>query len=176
MKKIFLFFIFVSLCFLSPVESSAKKRRVFPRKWSLSLINGYSFYEHKTSAENPLSLGVEGINRFFSSLEISRNFGYYEIGARIQHSDSLPFVSPFLKWNGNKNNSKAHIVPSLTWGIVPSHLMGSWLRLGLALSLNPYVSISPFMGVYTWYKIKDDPKYNKYNFYLNAGLRINLYY
>ena len=176
MKKQFLFFILVSLCFLSPVESSVKKRRVFSRKWSLSLTNGYSFRQHKKSVEI-LDLGdTEGINRFFSSLEISRNFGYYEVGARIQSSNHLPFVSPFLKWNGNKNNSRAHIVPSLTWGIVPSHLMGSWLRLGLGLSLNSYVSISPFMGVYAWYKIKDDPKYNKYNFYLNAGLRISLYY
>ena len=178
MKKQILFLILITFCFLVPVESSAKKRRVFKRKWSISLVNGYSYYwQKKASGRKITEWGdLEGqMHPFFSALEISRNMGYYEIGAKIQHLGPT-FVSPFLKWNWNKNNSRASIIPSLTVGVVPSHIMGVWLRLNLALSLNRYMSIAPFAGAYAWYKFKDDPLYEKSSLHLNAGLRINFYY
>ena len=185
-KKQLLFFVLFSLCFLAPVESEAKRKRRFSlRKWSLSFANGYTLGQIKKSTKSALPgekirsaywTEMEGqMHPFFSSLEISRNFGYYEIGAKIQNLGST-FVSPFFKLNFNKNNSKASIIPSLTLGVVPSHLMGSWLRLSLGLSFNSYVSISPFIGAYAWYKINNDGKYEKYNFHFNTGLRINLYY
>lgn len=179
MKKHLLFLSLISLCFLAPIDSSArKKRRVFKRKWSLSLINGYTFYQQKKpSANDPLAWdNLEGqMHKFFSALEISRNLGRYEIGAKIQHIGPT-FVSPFITWNMNKNNSRASIIPSLSFGVVPSHIMGGWLRLSLGLSLNRYVSLSPFTGVYIWHKIIKDPKYEKYSLHLNTGLKINLYY
>lgn len=182
-KKQILFFSLISLCFLAPVESSTKKkRRVYKRKWSISLTNGYNIYQDKKGSQrDPLKLDedwgeLEGqMHSFFSSLDISRNFGYYEIGAKIQNLGST-FVSPFFKWNVIKNSSRANIVPSVTVGVVPSHIMGAWLRLGLGLSLNRYASFTPFIGTYAWYKIKDDPKYEKWNLHLNTGLSINLYY
>ena len=178
MKKQILFLILITFCFLIPVESSAKKRRVFKRKWSISLANGYSYYWlKKASVRKTTEWGdLEGqMHLFFSALEISRNMGYYEIGAKIQHLGPT-FVSPFFKVNLNKNNSRAFIIPSLTVGVVPSHVMGVWLRLSLALSLNRYMSIAPFAGTYAWYKLKDDAEYEKFNIHLNAGLKINLYY
>lgn len=178
MKKHLLFLSLISLCFLAPVESSAKKKRVFKRKWSLSFSNGYSFYQSKKpSASAPMEWGnLDGqMHPFFSAVEISRNMGYYELGAKVQHLGPT-FVSPFFKWNLNKNNSRASIIPSITLGVVPAHVMGVWLRVALGLSLNRYMSLSPFVGTYTWYKVKEDEKYEKYNLHLNAGLAINLYY
>ena len=178
MKKQLLFLSFMSLCFLLPSHSSfAKKKRVFKKNWSFSIVNGYTFHQQKkASARDVTEWGdLEGqMHPFFSSLEISRNLGYYEIGAKIQNLGPT-FISPFFKWNWRKNNSKASIVPALTLGFVPSHIMGSWLRMEVGLSLNSYVSIAPFAGVFAWYKIKDDAKYEKHNFHLNAGLRISLY-
>ena len=179
MKKYVLVFSVFFLCFLAPVESSAKKRRVFLRKWSLSFTNGWTFTQRKkSSAKDTLKEPwgeIEGqMQAFFSSLEIARNLGYYEIGAKIQTNPA--FISPFFKWNWNKNNSRASIIPSVTLGFVPTQLMGCWLRLGLGLSLNRYVSLEPFIGTYTWYKIKELANYEKYDWHLNTGLRINLYY
>ena len=185
MKKLFVFIALI--CCLAPLESSAKKRRVFKRKWSLSLTNGYSLFSlpnSKASSRFSTEEGnIEGqMNPFFSSLDISRNMGYYEIGAKIQSSGPA-FVSPFFKWNLIKNNSRAGLVPSLSFGIVPAHIFGFWFRLGFALSLNRYISLTPFIGSYGFYKIKDDENavqngaiYQKYNIHFNSGLRVNLYY
>ena len=185
MKKYILLFISLSLCFLVPIESSARKkrRRVYKKKWSISLTNGYSFYQYekKGDANDPMSIdtnwgGQEGqMYSFFSSLDISRNFGYYEVGAKIQNLGPT-FVSPFVKINLTKNNSTAKIVPSVTLGVVPSFLAGVWLRAGLGLSLNRYISFTPFVGAYAWHKLKEDPKYEKLNLHVNTGLSINLYY
>lgn len=180
LRKIFFYSLFLlCLCALIPVESSAKRRRLYKKKkWSLSVTSGYTLYKKSKGSQRELFSWAdeEGqMHEFFSSLDISRNFGYYEIGAKIQNTGSA-FVSPFFKWNINKNTAKASIIPSLTIGIVPAHTVGIWLRASLSLALNRYVSFTPFVGTYAWYKIKDDPKYEKGNFLINTGLSINLYY
>ncbi len=183
-----LFSTFLILCFLIPVDSSARKRRVAKRKWSLSLANGYSFSKAKKDIHSSIPqqqrplLHPEGqMNDFFHSLEVSRNFGNYEIGAKIQHTGQN-FISPFFTWNLSRNHSRSSIVPSITLGLVPSHLAGAWLRFSLGLSLNRYISFSPFVGLYSWYKLKNPPAmngqdliYSKYNIHFNSGLKINLY-
>ena len=190
MKKFSIFLLLI--CFFIPLESTAKKRRIFKRKLSISYVSGYTFHSQKKPG-----VGVTGdwgkildgqMDSFFSALEVARNFGRYELGAKIQNLGPA-FVTPFVKWNWNKNSSRASIIPALTFGVVPSHAMGVWLRLSLGLSLNRYSAIEPFIGTYAWYKIKDIPnpgnekikdisnaKYEKYNFHFNTGLRINLYY
>ena len=180
MKRQFLLFSLVFLCLTPVLEAEARKRRkVFPRKWSISLVNAYSFYEiKKSNAAEPYTWTdwEDGqTQKFFSALELSRNFGRFEVGAKIQNTKHT-FVSPFFKWNLNKNYSKASIVPSFTVGFVPSILLGAWLRASLGLSINRYVSVEPFVGVYAWDKIKDDPKYENYSAHFHTGLKINLYY
>ena len=186
MKNQILFSLLLSLFFMIPVKSSARKIKTFKRNWSVSIVNGYSFAVYpkrkgiqnsKPSKRDPFAWeDLEGqMHPFFSSLEISRNMGYYEIGAKIQNLGPT-FVSPFFKLNFPKNNSRAVIMPSLTLGIVPSHIMGAWLRVGVSLSLHRYFSIAPFIGVYSWYKIRDDARYEKNGRHWNTGLRINLYY
>ena len=181
MKQVFLLFVLISLFY--SVESSAKKRRFFKRSLSISLVNGYTFYSSikKNDAYGLNDPGrlIDGDNQmysFFSSLELARNFGRYEIGARIQNI-FIAFISPFFKFNFIKNYSKALIVPSLTIGLIPSDLMGGWLRGSLALSLGNYSSLEPFVGIYGWYKIKEDmPKYEKTNLHFHVGVRTNLYF
>ena len=181
MKQQFLLFslIFLFLAPFSQLEAKKRKRKVFPRKWSLSLVNAYSFHEKgKSNIGEPgtwTDLEDGQTQKFFSALELSRNFGQYEVGAKIQNTKHT-FISPFLKWNLNKNYSRASIVPSFTVGVTPSILMGAWLRAGLGLSINRYMSLEPIIGAYAWTKIKDHPKYEKYGWHLHAGLRINLYY
>lgn len=188
MKKYILLLISLSLCFLAPIESSArkkKKRRVYKKKWSISLTNGYRIHQYRRAdARDHMKIdsewgGQEGqMYRFFSSLDISRNFGYYEIGAKIQNLGPT-FVSPFFKLNMAKNNSRSKIVPSVTLGVVPSRTMGGWLRAGLGLSLNRYVSFTPFVGAYTWYKIINggaSSGYEKWSYHINTGLSVSLYF
>ncbi len=184
-KKIFLFFTLLTLSFMLPTEASAKKkRRIYKKKWSISLTNGYTAYTHKKgSVQSPTALDEyawgrqEGqMHSFFSSLDIARNFGYYEIGAKIQNLGPA-FVSPFFKLNMRKNNSRAKIIPSITLGVVPALTMGSWLRVSLSLALNRYISFTPFGGIYGWYNTKDEAgDYLRWNFHVNGGLSINLYY
>ena len=179
LKKLFFYSLFaLCLCALIPVESSAKRRLYKKKKWSLSVTTGYTLYRKNKGSQRALFSweDQEGqMHEFFSSLDIARNFGYYEIGAKIQNT-GVAFVSPFFKWNVNKNTAKASIIPSVTVGIVPANTMGAWLRVNLSLALNRYVSFTPFVGAYTWYRIKNDPKYEKGNFLVNTGLSINLYY
>ena len=185
MKRQFLFLSLI-LLLLTPFSNSEarKKRKAYSRKWSMSIVSAYSFFElKKPSAQKPgvWDDSVDGqMQDFFSALELSRNFGYFEVGAKIQQSGPA-FISPFLKWNLNKNNSRASIIPAFTMGFVPSRLMGSWLRASLGLSINRYMSLEPFVGVYAWYKIQDTgsllaAKYENYNLHFHTGLRINLYY
>ena len=176
---LFLLFFFL-LAPLSEIEAKKRKRRVFPRKWSLSLVNAYHLYakSKKSNIEIPNTLTdwEDGQTQIlFSALELSRNFGHYEIGAKIQNTKHT-FLSPFVKWNLNKNYSRAGIVPSLTVGVVPSILMGAWIRASLGFSVNRYMSLEPFIGGYAWRKIKESAKYEPSNLHFNAGLRINLYY
>jgi len=187
MKNRILLSLLLSLLIVIPVESSAKRRiKTSTRKWSVSIVNGYSF------AVSPKRKGIQNskpskrdpfvwedpdgqMHPFFSSLEISRNMGYCEIGAKIQNLGPT-FISPFFKLNFPKNNSRAVIMPSLTLGIAPSHIMGAWLRLGIGSSFHRYVSITPFIGVFSWRKIQDDARYEKNGRHCNTGLKINLYY
>ena len=185
MKRQFLFLSLILLFLIPFSESEArKKKRAHSRKWSVSIVNAYSFYElEKPSAQTPgvWDDSVDGqMQDFFSALELSRNFGHFEAGAKIQQSGPA-FISPFLKWNLNKNNSRASIVPAFTVGVVPSFIMGVWLRAGLGLSINRYMSLEPFVGLYSWYKIKATGSikasgYQKYNLHFHSGLKINLYY
>lgn len=180
-KKQLIFCLLISLSLFMPFKTEAKKKRKKnPRKWSLSIVNAYGFYNFpnkKGSQRQVLEWGdVDGpMHPFFSSLEISRNFGYYEAGARIQDSGPV-FVSPFFKWNVFKNKGRPFLVPAVTFGLAPSHIMGIWLRISTGFSLNSYISLEPFIGASAYYKLKEDPKYEKYNIHLNTGLRINLYY
>jgi len=176
-KKLLSVSILISLCFLIPTESSARKRKRLSRSWSISTVNGYSFYQiKKPSAKDPTAWGnLDGqMHKYFSALEISRNMGYYEFGARIQNL-GYNFVTPFMTWNMMKNNYKTPIVTSFSLGVTPSHIAGLWLRFNLALSINRYISLSPFIGAYVWYKTIDDPEYEKQNIHLNAGLQIKLF-
>ena len=164
---------------ISNVEARKRKRKIFPRKWSISLVNAYSFYElKKPNASTPYTWTdwEDGqTQKFFSALELNRNFGRFEVGAKIQNSKHT-FISPFLKWNLNKNYSNASIVPAFTLGFVPSIVMGVWLRASLGLSVNRYLSLEPFVGSYAWHKIKGPPEYEKNSAHFHTGLKINLYY
>ena len=182
MKQLFLLCVLINLFY--SVESSAKKRRFFKRSLSISLVNGYTFYSSvkRVNVYGPKDAGrlISGDSQmypFFSSLELARNFGRYEIGVRIQNI-STTFISPFFKLNFIKNYSKSLIIPSFTIGLVPSYLLGGWLRASLALSLGNYSSLEPFAGLYGWYKIKDQnmSEYEKTSLHFHAGLRINLYF
>ena len=180
MKQQLLLFSLVFLCLTPFLKAEAKKKRkTFPRKWSLSLINGYSFYERKKSNRHDPGTWTDWedgqTQKFFSALELSRNFGRFEVGAKIQNTKHT-FISPFLKWNLNKNLSRARIIPSVTVGLVPSILLGMWMRASLGLSISRYMSLEPFIGAYAWSKIKDQPDYEKYSWHLHSGLKINLYY
>ena len=169
-------------------QANPKKRRVFKRKLAVSVVSAYTFSAHPKKLtpdafnspallpQKPL-FGDSQIESIFSALEISRNFGSYEVGARIQNTFGS-FVSPFFKWNAIKNYSHAQWIPSVAVGVSPSSaLLGSWLRLSLGVSLNRYLSLEPFLGTYIYYKIRDDyGPFEKWNSYFHAGLRVNLYY
>ena len=181
MKKNFFIFLSFFLILATVSKTEAKKRKkYFSRKWSISFVNGYSFHhkENKSNTKDPHTLTdwEDGQTQiFFSAIELSRNFGHFEAGAKIQNTKHT-FISPFIKWNLNKNSSRAKIIPSFTLGFTPSILMGSWVRASIGLSVNRSMSIEPFFGAYAWRKIKDHANYIKSNWHLNTGLRINLYY
>ena len=175
-------FFFLMVCFFYPIDSFAKKKRYSKRALSVSIVNGYSVSSSNkgNNAYSPKDAGrlIDGDGQmypFFSALELARNFGRYEIGARIQNISNT-FVSPFFKLNLIKNYSKSIVIPSFTLGFVPSQLLGGWLRGSLAFYLNHHSSLEPFVGFYGWYKIKDLPDYEKSGYHFHAGLRINLYF
>ena len=142
------------------------------------MTNGYTFYELKKSGVEESSatgIGVDGqMNTFFSNLEIRRNFGRYEVGGKIQFFDEA-FISPFVKINMAKNRSRTGVIPYVTLGVVPAQLTGVYARLGLDLRVNSYFAISPFLGVFSWYKIKNAP-YERYNVHVHGGLSTTLYF
>ena len=184
MRLLLLVFLFISVTFSA--EANQKKRKVFKRRLSISFVSAYTLHSYpKKLTPDPFQpgqipqkpiLGDSQIESVFSALEISRNFGFYEVGVRIQNTFSS-FVSPFFKWNVIKNYSQSRIVPSLTVGVTPSSvLMGSWLRVGMGVSLNRYLSLEPFLGSYIYYKIAEHGLYEKWNSYFHAGLRFSLYY
>jgi len=181
MKLKVLFLLLISLFY--PIDSLAKKKKYSKRAFSLSLVNGYTFYPSRLSSAHSFNLDDAGqliygdgqmYSPFFSSLELARNFGRYELGARIQNI-SEAFITPFLKWNFIKNHSKYPLIPSLTWGVVPSRLLGSWLRASLALRLSHQSSLEPFLGFYGWYNL-GLIGFEKSGYHFHAGLRINLYF
>ena len=166
------------------MHSIAKKRNYSKRVLSMSFVNAYTFHSLKqenSSAHPPGDPArmVEGDGQMyltFSAIELARNFGRYELGARIQNI-STNFISPFFKFNFIKNYSKSIIVPSLTLGLVPSKLFGAWSRASLSVYLSHYSTLEPFIGVYSWYKLSDElSSYIKSNTHLHAGLRINLFF
>jgi len=184
MKTKILFILTLSLSYsvFYPMDSLAKKKRYSKRAFSLSLVNAYTFYSSlsSTSVYGPKDAGqlIDGdgqMESVFSSLELARNFGRYELGARIQNI-SKTFISPFFKLNLIKNDSRYPLIPSFTLGLVPSELLGSWLRASLALKLNHHSSLEPFLGFYAWYKLTEMPEYEKSGYHFHTGLRINLYF
>ena len=159
--------------------SAEKKTRRGGRKWSLSFTNGRTFYnlnEKNSPAASTDISGYDGqMNPLFSSLEISRNFGYYEVGGKLQIFD-YTFVSPFIKINLRKNRLRARIIPSLIFGVVPSPLWGGYARAGLSWFFNPYMNFRPFFGIYSWYRGKPHKHYIKFNLHLNFGLTVTVYF
>lgn len=149
------------------------------RKWNLSITNGYTFYNLKDKNSAAASTDLSGydgqMNKFFSSLEISRNFGYYELGGKLQLFD-YTFISPFLKINFRRNHWRARIIPSLTLGVVPSSLWGAYGRASLSWFANPYLSFRPFIGVYGWYRGKPHGHYIKSNIHINTGFTVTMYF
>lgn len=159
--------------------SADARKRPKNRTWSLSIASGYTFYNLKEKNSPAASTEVSGydgqMNTYFSALEISRNFGYYEVGGKIQLFDHT-FISPFFKFNFFRNHRRARIVPSLTLGVVPSPLWGGYARFGLSWFLNPHFSIRPFCGIYGWSRGKPRKDYIKHNIHINAGIAISIYF
>lgn len=157
---------------------AAQKKSRYLSKWSVALTNGYTFYENKKSGVGEAGSwgGVDGqMNLFFSSIEIARNFNNYEIGGKIQLLGPS-FVSPFVKWNIIRQSKSTIFKPSIMLGVVPSELFGVYARVNFGLQWNHYITLNPFVGVYSWYKIAENPKYEKQNLHVNAGFSLNLYF
>ena len=167
------------LSFSFGFESSGKKRkRKKKAAWSVSVSNGYTFYSGKKSSIKSFDFwsDLDGqMNSYFSSLKIGRNFGSYEIGGRLQFIGPS-FVSPYLKWNIINKNKKTVLKPSITLGIVPSHLMGGYIRFNLGLAVNSYFVFNPFVGIYGWYRLIDSTEYEQYNYHANSGLTLSVYF
>ena len=193
MKKA-LFFMALAAFLLAPFESSEaakRKRRKKPiRTWSVSVSSGYNLFKRLSNkAQRPdaskssqwissspeTNIRRDGqMHKFFSSLDLARNFGHYELGAKIQFTGEA-FVSPFIKWNMTKNRYKTAILPSLTFGVAPSHQFGAYLRLSLGLALNRRAMIHPFLGCYGWFKATKEVISEKWGLYANAGLSLSLF-
>ena len=160
-------------------ESLGKRKKKRSPKWSVSITNGYTFYSKKKKSSINASEfwdHLDGqMNTFFSSLDVGRNFGYYEIGGRIQFIGPT-FISPYLRWNMISKNKKNILKPALTLGVVPSDLVGAYAKLSLGIAVNRYLVIHPFAGFYAWYKNKDNVEYERFNHHANGGLSLNLYF
>ena len=169
--------VFIALC--GPGFSAEARKKIKNRTWSLSITNGYTFYNLKEKNSPDASTepsGYDGqMNTVFSSLEISRNFGYYEVGGKLQLFDHT-FISPFFKINFRRNHKRARFIPSLIFGIVPSPLWGGYARIGFSWFSNSRLSFRPFIGVYGWHRSKPNKHYIKYNIHMNTGLTISIYF
>ena len=186
MKRFFSFFA-LALFLLAPFESAEaarkrKRKRQAIRTWSVSVTSGYTFAQRiagkaprptiaKSTDWNAVPEGQ--MRKFFSSLDLARSFGFYELGGKIQLTGSA-FVSPYFKWNMLKNKYRAPIVPSLTFGLVPSHLPGVYLRLSLGLALSRRAMIHPFAGVYGWMKTQEAVS-EKWGFHVNTGFTMSMF-
>ena len=174
MTKFFYAFL-ICLAFLMSPPSEAKKRRKKIRKWSVSASNGYTFYRRaKTSFSEADSLDVQ-MNPFFSYIEMARNFGRYETGLRLQFTKAA-FVSPFVKLNFIKNRRKNDFVPFVIFGISPAALTGVYIKAGINLFFKRYLSLSPFVGSYVWFRIRATSDYGKYNWYAHGGLSTSFHF
>ena len=164
----------------SQKKQSKLKKKTFPRKWSISSVNGYTFYNgynQKSGSAEPYEWAyVEGkMHPYFSALEIARIQGWYDFGIRIQNTGFL-FVSPFFTWNLRKNHTRIRVLPSLTLGVVPSHILGAWLRFSLGFGISRHVSLAPFLSFMYWTKVGEDPDYEKRDSHAHLGLQLLLYY
>ena len=163
----------------SGFSADARKKSKKNRTWSLSITNGYTFYNLKDKNSPAASTDLSGydgqMNTFFSSLEISRNFGYYEVGGKLQLFD-YAFVSPFFKINFRRNHRRARIIPSLTLGVVPAPLWGGYARTSLSWFFNSRFSLRPFIGVYGWYRKNPHKHYIKYNLHIHTGITTSIYF
>ena len=179
MKKLMGHFI-MALALVSlfaPVSEAKKKSKL--RKWSLSFVNGTTVWELRKIGATIGSdaLGTDGqMNASFAYLEFARNFGYYELGGKIQVFRQT-FVSPFIKLNFVKNTRKSRFIPFVSLGVVPSHLFGGYGKFGINLFVNRYVALTPFVGAFGWYKIKASAtKYEKHSVHANGGVALSLYF
>ena len=164
--------------------SEAKKRRRKTKRWSVSVSNGYTFHQRaensssKTDKNSSLKTdSLDGkMDPFFSYLEIARNFGHYETGLRLQLSKAA-FVSPFVKVNIIKNHRKNDFVPFVVFGISPAILAGFYTKIGINLFFfRRYISLSPFVGGYFWFRTRHGSDYGKYNWYAHGGLSSSFHF
>lgn len=174
------YFILVCFCFLISPPSEAKKRRKKVRKWNVSTSNGYTFWQYKKISSSTSSSGIakrfDGqMNKFFSSIEVARNFGHYEFGGRLQ-LDGEAFVSPFVKLNFIKNKRRNDFVPFVILGVSPSLLTGFYARAGINLFFKRYFAFSPFVGGYFWVRTGAGSKHGNYNLHANGGFSASLYF
>lgn len=177
MNKKFLCFLLIIPVLLFSFSADAKRRkRKKLRKWSVAASNGYTFHQRSSSMLGGKNLtAYDGqMKSYFSSLEVARNYGRYEVGSRLQFYEEA-FVSPFVKLNFIKNYKRNALVPFLILGISPSSLAGAYFRLGLNLFFKRYFSLSPFLGAYFWYNVRDLDDYQKYNFHLNGGISLTVH-
>ena len=161
-------------------KKKKSKKRGKKRTWSISGVSGYTFYNHynkKGGSAEPYEWAyVDGaMHPYFSALEISRTQGWYDLGLRIQNTGAL-FVSPFFTWNFRKNRTPLRFLPSLTLGVVPSHILGAWVRFNLELGLSSHISLSPFISSLIWVKVGEDLDYEEEDIHAHVGLKLKLYY
>ena len=150
--------------------SEAKKRRRKTKRWSVSASNGYTFYQRAKNSESKTDNLDGQMDPFFSYLEVARNFGHYETGLRLQLSKAA-FVSPFVKVNIIKNYRKNDFVPFVVFGISPAILAGFYTKIGINLFFfRRYVSLSPFVGGYFWFRTRHASGYGKYHWYVHGGV------
>lgn len=182
-KSEYLILLSLAFMFMLSFEALGERKKRKYRKWSATFTNAYTFYQLKkgsTAKSYERGIGVDGqMNTFFSNLELRRNFGRYELGGKIQLFKET-FVSPFLKINMAKNRRNSDVIPYLTIGVVPASLTGVYTRLGIDLMGNRYFAISPFVGAFAWYKIKDldndEIFYQKQNVHFHGGLSTTIYF
>ena len=178
-----LVFLFAGLLLAASLSADArkrKKRRSGLRKWSVTAVNGYSFLqtERPRESEKPPPAYDGQMKSYFSSLDLARNFGYFEAGARLQFYEEA-FVSPFIKWNFIKNTRRRTFIPYMITGLSISSLGGVYARLGLSLFFKRYFALSPFVGTYFWYKMRGESKvlkpYSDYNWLFHGGMSLSIY-
>lgn len=175
-KKFFCFLLITPILLFSFSADAKKRKRRKLRKWSVAASNGYTFHQRRPSMSGDEKLiAYDGqMKSYFSSLEVARNYGRYEVGSRLQFYEEA-FVSPFVKLNFIKNYKRNALVPFLILGISPSSLAGAYVRLGLNMFFKRYFSLSPFLGTYFWFNARKLSDYQKHNFHLNVGISLTVH-